>query len=116
MKSLALAHHYMEVFYSGDDAELLSPILAEDLWFEGPLFQFRSAEDYLASLKDDPRDGFRYEVLHASEDGASACLVYRFMKPGIDTIMAQLFETDGEKITRILLVFDTGPFVRGQSR
>ena len=38
-RPLELARRYMEVFYSGLDAEELRPILAEDLVFEGPFLR-----------------------------------------------------------------------------
>ena len=110
-RALELARRYMAVFYSGRDPEELRPILAEDLVFEGPFLRCESADAYIESLRGDSREGLSYEVLHEFESGASACLVYRFSKPGVDTIMAQVFETRGGRIARITLVFDTGAFV-----
>ena len=101
----------MEVFYSGRDAEELRPILADDLVFEGPFLRCESADDYIDSLRGDSREGLSYEVLWEFESGASACLVYRFAKPGVETVMAQVFETLRGRIARITLVFDTGAFV-----
>ena len=101
----------MAVFYSGRDPEELRAIVAEDLVFEGPFLRCESASDYIEVLKGDSREGLRYEVLWEFESGASACLVYRFAKPGVDTTMAQVFETRGGRIARITLVFDTGGFV-----
>ena len=100
----------MAVFYSGRDPEELRAIVAEDLVFEGPFLRCESADAYIESLRGDPREGLRYEVIWEFESGASACLVYRFAKPGVDTTMAQVFETRGEKIVGITLVFDTGDF------
>ena len=110
-RALELARRYMEVFYSGRDAEELRPILAEDLVFEGPFLRCESADAYIESLRGDSREGLSYEVLHEFESEASACLLYRFAKPGVDTTMAQVFETRGGRIARITLVFDTGAFV-----
>ena len=101
----------MEVFYSGRNAEELRPILADDLVFEGPFLRCESADDYIDSLRGDSREGLSYEVLWEYESGASACLVYRFSKPGVETTMAQVFEVRGGRIARITLVFDTGVFV-----
>jgi len=100
----------MEVFYSGRDAEELRPILADDLVFEGPFLRCDSADVYIESLRGDSREGLSFEVLHEFESGVSACLVYRFSKPGVDTTMAQVFETRAGRIARITLVFDTGDF------
>lgn len=110
MKPLALALEYMQAFYSERDTEALGRVLHEDLVFRGPLFEFDSAEDYLDSLRADPPRGMHYEILHSFENGSSACLIYRFSKAGVDTPMAQLFETEGGRIKRILLVFDTKAF------
>ena len=106
----------MEVFYSDRDLEELSPILADDLVFEGPLLRCASATDYIESLRDDSRDGMAYEMLGAFESGASACLVYRFSKPCVETTMAQLFETRGDRIARITLIFDSGALQAASSQ
>ncbi len=110
MKPLALALEYMQAFYSERDTEALGRLLHKDLVFRGPLFEFDSAQDYMDSLRADPPRGMQYEILHSFENGSSACLIYRFSKAGVDTPMAQLFETEGGRIKRILLVFDTKAF------
>ncbi len=110
-RALELARRYMEVFYSGLDAEELRPVLAEDLVFEGPFLRCESADAYIESLRGDSRDGLSFEVLYEFESEASACLVYRFSKPGVEAVMAQVFETRCGRIARITLVFDTGAFV-----
>ena len=101
----------MELFYSGRDAGELRGIMADDLVFEGPFLRCESADAYIESLRGDSREGLSYEVLHEFESGVSACLVYRFAKPGVEAVMAQVFETRCRRIARITLVFDTGDFV-----
>ena len=101
----------MEGFYSGRDAEELRPILADDLVFEGPFLRCESADDYIDSLRGDSREGLSYAMVGEFESGETACLVYRFSKPGAETTMAQVFEARGGRIARITLVFDTGAFV-----
>ncbi len=108
MKPMELALKYMEIFFSGEDIEELSHLFAEDLTFRGPLYEFNSAQDYINSLKSDPPRGFAYEIIGSFEDSSSARLVYRFTKPGVSTLMAQLFEVRDDKIIKIVLVFDTG--------
>lgn len=110
MTPLDLALKYMEIFYSNTDIETLGQILTADLSFEGPFFQFDCADDYLESVRDDPREGLAYELIRSFEDSSSACLVYQFSKPGISIPMAQLFEIEDGKISRIVLIFDTGAF------
>lgn len=110
MKPLDLALKYMNIFYSSTDITALRPLLADNLVFEGPLFQFDSAEAYLDSLKGDDRAGLSYELIQSFAQESSACVIYQFSKPGISVPMAQLFEIEEEKISKIVLIFDTGPF------
>ncbi len=110
MKPLQLALKYMEVFYSGGDMQALRPLLAEDFSFSGPFYTFESAEAYIDSLKADPPKEFEYEIIRSWEDDSSACLIYQFSKPGVSTPMAQMFQVKEGRISKILLVFDTGAF------
>jgi hypothetical protein len=100
----------MELLFEGGDLDELTRLLAEDLIFSGPFFEFGTATDYIESLKADPPQGFEYDLVRSYEDESSACLVYRFSKPGVSTPMAQFFEVRNGRISRILLVFDTGAF------
>jgi len=110
MKPLALAEKYMDCVFNTGDLEELRNILSDDLQFSGPFFNFDSADDYVTSLQNDPPEGFEHEIIKSYADSSSACLVYRFSKPGVSTIMNQTFETVDGKISGILLVFDTGAF------
>ena len=110
MKPLEIALRYMEVFFSGGQVEALRPLMADDFRFEGPFYTYDSADAYLDALKEDPPEGFAYEVRHAFENDASACLVFTFSKPGIQTPMAQVFEIEHDRISKIILIFDTGAF------
>ncbi len=110
MKPLDAALRYMGIFFSGSDLEALRPLFADDLIFEGPFYTFDSAEAYLDSLRDDPPEGMTYDILASFESASSACLIYQFSKPGVQTPMAQLFEMEGGVIRKITLIFDTGVF------
>jgi hypothetical protein len=110
MRPLELANRYVEVLFSGGDLEELIHLFAEDLKFSGPYYEFDSAADYVESLRSDPPAGFEYEMIRSFEDDSSACLVYRFSKPGVSTMMAQFFEIREGRIGRIVLIFDTGAF------
>lgn len=112
MKPLDLAHRYMDIFYSGTDIQELKKILAEDLIFEGSFYKFKSAEDYTNSLKKDPPEGMKYEIIKSFEDENSACLIYLFSKEGISVPMAQVFEVKEGKISKITIIFDTKDFVK----
>lgn len=110
MRPLELAQKYMEIFFSGDNVEELSKLLANDFSFRGPFYDFDTAEDYIKALQSDPPKGFAYKIISSFENDSSACLVYQFVKPGVCEPMAQMFETSHGKITKILLIFDTGAF------
>ena len=107
---MELALRYMEIFFSGENIEELSHLFAEEFTFRGPLYEFNSAQDYISFLKSDPPRGLAYEIIGSFENNSSARLVYRFTKPGVSTLMAQIFEVRDDKISKIVLVFDTGAF------
>ena len=100
----------MDVFFSGGDVDASTPLFAPDLTFSGPFYEYDSAAAYIDALRADPMENAHYEIIRAYEDASSACLVYRFTKPGISTPTAQFFEVSNGKISKILLVFDTGAF------
>ncbi len=110
MTPLKLAKKYMACVFKAVDFDELRSILADDLQFDGPFFNFDTADDYVDSLRSAPPQGFEYEEIRCYEDDSSANLVYLFSKPGISTAMSQTFWTNHGKITRILLIFDTGVF------
>ncbi|MCG8361733.1 MAG: nuclear transport factor 2 family protein [Pseudanabaenales cyanobacterium] len=110
MGPLDLAQKYMEIFFSGRDIADLSHLFSTDFTFSGPFYEFDSAADYLNSLKSDPPKNLHYKVIRAFENESLACLVYQFSKPGINIPMAQMFEVSNGKISKILLIFDTGAF------
>lgn len=107
---LHLAKRYLEIFCSGEDLDRLYPLLADDLRFQGPFHEYASARAYVEALKADPPRGVRCTILGAYEQSGSACLVYRFTKPGVDTLMAQQFEVERERIGKMVLIFNTAAF------
>ena len=106
MSPLELAIKYMEIFFSGKDIERLNDIFHEDFRFNGPLYKFNSADDYINSVKNDPPSEFSYKIIKSFHNTTSACLIYEFRKPGLSTIMTQLFEIRKNKIYQIQLIFD----------
>ena len=111
MTNLDIALKYMSILFAGGDLDELSVILSEDLQFEGPLYRFNSASDYINSLQKDPPAGFDYKLIRVFEAAGSVNLIYEFTKGNIRTPMSQLFEFGNGKICRILLIFDTGDFI-----
>ena len=110
MTPLQLAENYMACFYGEAPMAELEPLLADVLIFQGPLYEFFSARDYLESLIEDPPTGAAYKMIKVYEGDDSVCLIYQFSKQGIETLMAQTFEVENGKITRIILIFDTNGF------
>ena len=110
MSALDLAFRYMEIFFSGKELDRLQGILHDDLKFRGPLYQFNSAREYIASLQADPPIDCSYKIFHAFEKENVVNLLYNFEKPGISAIMSQLFEVRDSKIINIVLIFDSAAF------
>ena len=114
MKPLQLANQYMEIFYGKGSLDSLDVLLADNFSFKGPFYQFDSKASYIDALKSDPPENCTYQLVRSFENDSSACLVYQFNKPGISSLMTQLFETDNGRISKIVLVFDSAEF--SQSR
>ncbi len=110
MTNLETALKYMDIFYSGGDFDGLAEIFSVDLQFEGPFFRFDSAADYINNLKSDPPVGCEYRLIRVFESTGSVNLIYEFIKGEFRTPMSQLFEFENDRITRILLIFDTAGF------
>lgn len=107
---LKLAESYMKAFFGPAPLEELEILLADELVFEGPFHQSRSAKEYLQALRDSPLDDAHYIIEKAYEDENSACLIYVFSKPGVKTRMVQTFEVADNRICKINLVFDARAF------
>lgn len=119
MNPMDLALRYLEIFYSGHGLDRLAELFLPALQFEGPLFTFTSAEAYIAALQQDPPRAMTYQILHTFAVGNKVCIIYTLTKhptgsptlnAALQTPLAQIFETDGTHITRILLIFDTKGF------
>ena len=107
---LALAMQYLDIFYSGENLHHLRNILDGRCRFTGPFIDCHSADEYVQALLSDPPASLNYTVLQTYEQLDSACVIYQFEKDDVSTPMAQLFETNGSKIKRILLIFDSAAF------
>ncbi len=110
MGPLELAQQYMDILFTGKDVGRLGEILAEDCRFVGPFYQFDSARAYIDSLQSGLLSDFGFDIIKAYEDADSACLIYQFSKPGVDIPMAQVFEVTDNRISSILLLFDSAAF------
>lgn len=101
-----LVQKYMDVFYCSGDFDELYGIFSADLEFDGPLHSFRNAKSYIDSLKEQPPVDCHYEILNEYYTDGSVCLIYRFIKGEISTVMAQTFLIDNGLIKAIRLIFD----------
>lgn len=110
MTPLALARRYMEVIFSGADVDALHPLLTDDFTFRGPLYRFDSAAQYIEAMASDPLKDASYRILREFGGEDAACLVYEFTKPGVTTVMAQLFEVRDGRVAAVLLLFDSAAF------
>ncbi len=110
MEPLELVEKYMEIIFSEGSLEDLIPLLAADLKFKGPLFEFDSANDYVESLKSNPPVGFHHNPIKTFVNDSSVCIIYKFSKFEISTPMAQFFEIKKGLISSILLIFDRTDF------
>ena len=106
MKTIELAKKYLDIFFITHDFDSLYEIFDEKLDFKGPIFESNNANDYISSLVGDPPKNCEYELVGDYDNGESVCLVYNFTKAEKATLMSQIFWSNGEKITKIRLVFD----------
>lgn len=111
MTPLELALGYMDIFFSGEDLDRLEAILDTGCQFRGPFYQFDSAQEYIASLKADPPVDCNYKIIHSFEQNNVVNLIYYFSKPDFSTMMSQLFQVLDNKITSMVLIFDSAAFV-----
>jgi hypothetical protein len=106
MKDDHLVHTYMEVFYRSGDFDKLNNIFSTDLKFEGPLYQFDTAEAYINSLKESSPGDYDFEIIEEYINESSVCLIYNFIKGSKHTLMAQTFLIEAGLIKEIRLIFN----------
>lgn len=109
MRALDVAHRYLTAFFAGD-LESLHDLLADNLVFEGPFFQGDSAKAYMDALRESVPKAMKYHILNEFDSANEACVIYQFCKADVSTPMAQYFEVQGKKITKIRLIFDSAAF------
>jgi hypothetical protein len=100
-----LAIQYLEAFCAGD-VNGMEPLLADDLNFRGPFHTFRSASEYMDSLRSDPPEKGGFKILSITEGENATAVFYEYHKPDRVMLIAQLFTLEHQKIRDILLIFD----------
>ena len=109
MSNRDIALEYIKSFCDAN-INALESLFTADLQFKGPFHTFKSSKDYLESLRNDPPDKCRYNILSITENRESVVLFYEYQKPDCTILIAQLFKIDNQKIKEIVLVFDTRDF------
>ncbi len=113
MKLLEKATEFLTCFCNGD-IEGLSSLLSEEFRFKGPFIECTSKESYIDSLHEDPPINCQIEILKTFENGEEVGIFYTFNKPNVNTLMAQYFKFNNDKIIETLLVFDSGAFTENE--
>jgi hypothetical protein len=111
MSNRDTALRFIELFCAADLSGL-AQVLAADLHVVGPLYEFGSREEYLNSLREDPPEPGACTVLSILEDNETVTVFYDYQKAHQTLTIAQLFTFRDRTIVEILLVFDTGAFLR----
>ena len=106
MDRVEIAKEFIKRFCRGD-VEGLEELLHEALRFQGPLFRFNSRSDYLESLRRDPPKKSQFRVLSVTENEEEVSIYYEYGKENGFLTIAQLFRFENDKISEILLVFDS---------
>jgi hypothetical protein len=106
MTQCDIAIQFIERFCAADVdgvEELLSPTLE----FSGPFHQFDNRQDYIDSLRQDPPQPARYELLSVTDNETEVAIFYNYLKEQMPLLFAQLFHFNPRRqIGRIVLVFD----------
>lgn len=90
------------------DLDGLVPLLAKDLCVRGPLLECTSRMAYMLSLRQAPPESRDYEVLNVMAREEFVSIYYNYKKGTGTVTIAELFGFRHDKITSLLLVFDTG--------
>ena len=107
MRPIELGQKCIDYIFNKRDYKALEKLLAKDLHFRGPLYNFDTAKDYIKALKADPPTDFTYNMIGAYEDYSSSCLVYEYSKAGKTVTVSQIFEIENDKIQSILIIYDS---------
>ncbi|MEQ8694615.1 MAG: nuclear transport factor 2 family protein [Gammaproteobacteria bacterium] len=107
MRKGAVVIDYLTAFCNNDVAGV-GATLADDFVLDGPLFKFKSKQDYLAALADDSELKSRFEIIELLEEENTVSVYYDYIKPSGKVTVSQLFWFKNAKIRKTLLVFDGG--------
>ncbi len=95
------------------DLAAMRLLLADDLQFEGSMDRFTSADEYHALMSELTKAVTEVKPLKVWADGGDVAAFYdlSMSKPAGTYPIAEWFEVEGGKISRVHSVFDARPFV-----
>jgi ketosteroid isomerase-like protein len=101
--------------WGGGDFDGVGAILTDDFRFHGPMGDADSREAFVDQIRQNaPMFGdVRFEDERRVIDGRRAVSLYTFVAGPARVPMAEAFEVDGDRISRIDLYFDPSPFRQG---
>ena len=102
MDSKSLAKHFVECFCNAD-LDGIESLLSMQFKLKGPLFEFKSKQDYISSLNGNLEPDPIAEILSVCGSGNEAAAFYLYR----GNIVGQLFICREGKICETVLVFDT---------
>ncbi len=98
---------FLRAFCAGE-IDVINSLLTDDFRFEGPLYVCDTRTEYIRSLRGDPPESdSTFEVERMFENGEDVCLLYRYRKPQKSLRIAQWNHFRGDKIERMVLIFDS---------
>jgi len=107
MSNRDVALEYVCAFCRGDISGV-EATLGEEFTLKGPLFEFDSKSDYIASLRAGGLEPGKSEILGIADDNNSVAVFYSYKKASATMNVAQLFWFTDLRISKTLLVFDPG--------
>jgi ketosteroid isomerase-like protein len=111
MSAAETVQRYHEAFGRGDVQEARS-LLADDLHFKGPIDEFHTADDYLASLGKLAQIVTWTDVQKVLADDEDAVTIYDLQTntPAGTSAVAEWARVRDGKIVEISIYFDARPF------
>lgn len=110
MDKLSVVRRYFDIYFNTHQFNELHDVFTDTMTFEGPLYHFNNAQEYIDSLEDIPCDSCSFRVIEEFEKERSVCVIYEFEKNGKRVLMSQLFGFNDGKISKIRLIFNTEDF------
>jgi len=82
---------YLKCFCEGNISGV-EALLALDFQLAGPLYTFKSRDEYIQSLREEPPKPSRYEIIGMAESNTGISVFYEYNKPSGRLTIAQFFK------------------------